>query len=69
MVYGGKMNTYISRIELAKLIGVNKSTIDRWRNPKSKQYNPNFPSPIKIGRNTIFVRQEIEAYLEQCKQN
>lgn len=54
---------YIRRIDLAKKIGVHPTSLDRWVNPKSKQYDPNFPAPIRIGGSVFYSRSKVEQYL------
>ncbi|MEG9475738.1 hypothetical protein [Mannheimia indoligenes] len=54
---------YIRRIDLAKKIGVHPISLDRWGNPKSKQYDPNFPAPIKIGGRVFYNISKVEKYL------
>lgn len=46
----------------AQYLGIGESSI--WRKAKT---DPNFPKPRKLGeRVTIWMRDELDAYLERC---
>lgn len=51
--------------EAVKLFGVSRATFDRWQNPDSEYYQPDFPKKIKIGNFTFYVRAEMRAYMQQ----
>lgn len=63
------MSFYILRLPvLAKKIGLSRSTIYDWLNPKSPRHDPTMPRPIRIGsrsRSIGFVESEVDAWLEQ----
>lgn len=39
----------IRRLEVLKMLGVEKSTFADWQNPKSTRYRPDFPQKIQLG--------------------
>lgn len=49
------MNEYLTKTEIAKLLKVSESTIDRWR-------KEGMPS-IKIQRKVLFNQDEVEQWL------
>ncbi|WP_410497692.1 helix-turn-helix transcriptional regulator [Chitinibacter sp. S2-10] len=52
--------------ELAKMIGMGKSSIYDRLNPKSKRYEPTFPRPIKLGvGTTVWASDEVESWMAQ----
>ena len=57
----------IRRKNLPKLLDISSSTLDGLLNPKSPYYEPDFPSPIELGRRSkVWLLQDILEYLE-CK--
>lgn len=54
--------------ELCWLFRVKKVTIRRWNNPKSPQYKPHFPIPLKISQVTLWEKAEIDAFIAMEKQ-
>lgn len=50
---------------LVELLGVSKSTICNWVNPNSKQFKPDFPAKIRIGKRAMgWSLASIEVYIE-----
>lgn len=57
---------YLRVKEVLDKLGISKSTLHDWLNPKSPRFNPKFPKRVKMGTATRFVESEITAYqLEQ----
>lgn len=54
--------------QLMRKIGVSRSTIYDWLNPKSPRYDANFPKQLCLGRQAVGWREsEIDAWLfELC---
>ena len=60
-----KSNKFISRIVVMELLGIGKSSIHNYMNPKSKYFDPNFPKPVGGGRHKkLWVESEVKAYQE-----
>ena len=54
----------IRRLDTMKMLGVSKSTIADWQNPKSKRYRPDFPKKIQLGVNSVgYLESEINSYI------
>lgn len=51
----------------AKCGDAGRSTIYSWIDARSAQHIPEFPKPIKLGRRTVWIEEEIDAYLEAEK--
>lgn len=50
--------------EVDLLLGISKSTRYTWQDPKSPQYDPTWPVPVKLSaRSTGYLVSEIEAWL------
>lgn len=60
--------TYVRMKELPRLIGVARSTIHSWRNPKSPSYCPTFPEPYRLGSSAnapvVWLVADIVAWIE-----
>lgn len=55
--------TYRGR-EVDSLLSISKSTRYAWQDPKSPQYDPSWPLPIKLSaRSAGYLVSEIEAWL------
>jgi prophage regulatory protein len=51
--------------QLVKLIGIGRSTLYDWLNPKSPRYDPTFPKKIKLGTSSVgWLLDEVEAWIE-----
>lgn len=50
---------FLRRREVQERLGISRSTLYGYRNPRSPQYKPDFPEPVNGGR---FVEHEIDAY-------
>ncbi|MEX9601704.1 helix-turn-helix transcriptional regulator [Providencia rettgeri] len=47
-------------------IGVKRSTIYDWLNPKSKRYDPTFPKQLKLGKQSVGWKEvELDEWLLQ----
>ncbi|MBN6075752.1 AlpA family phage regulatory protein [Aggregatibacter actinomycetemcomitans] len=54
----------IRRLDVIKMFGISKSTLDDWQNPKSKRYRSDFPKKIQLGVNSVgYLESEISAYI------
>lgn len=54
----------IRRLDTMKMLGVSKSTLADWQNPKSKRYRPDFPKKIQLGVNSVgYLESEINSYI------
>lgn len=40
-----------------KRIGIARSTIYDWMNPKSPRYDPTFPRPVRLGQKSVGWRE------------
>lgn len=50
--------------EVDRLLGISKSSRYAWQDPKSQQYDPSWPLPIKLAsRSTGYLVSEVEAWL------
>lgn len=58
----------ISILEVAKRINKSRATIYKMINRKKKEFDPTFPRPFKIGWNTRFDSDEIDAWYELTKE-
>ncbi|MEX5731844.1 AlpA family phage regulatory protein [Providencia hangzhouensis] len=53
------MFSHINTIKILRIpaviakIGVKRSTIYDWLNPKSKRYDPTFPKQLKLGKQSV----------------
>jgi prophage regulatory protein len=43
--------------------GGSRSSLYEMMNPDSERFDPDHPEPIKVGRRTFFVEEEVEAWL------
>lgn len=51
--------------QVLQIIGIKKSTLYDWQNPKSRRYDASFPRPVKIGPATVaWVSEEVQKWLE-----
>lgn len=60
--------TYGKRIlrvkQLSSTIGLAKSTIYDYLNPKSPRHDPSFPKPIKLGSASVgWIEMEVEQWI------
>lgn len=56
----------LRRTQLEDLLGISRSTIYARLDSKSKQYDPNFPKPIKLSASSdsvAWVEAEAQAYI------
>ncbi|MEG2115458.1 MAG: AlpA family phage regulatory protein [Hafnia sp.] len=49
------------------MIGISRSTIYDWLNPKSPRYNVTFPKQRRLGMHSVgWMESEIDKWLEEC---
>ncbi|BCT20247.1 AlpA family phage regulatory protein [Enterobacter ludwigii] len=52
---------------LVKKIGISRSTIYDWLNPKSPRYDATFPKQRRLGMQSVgWMESEIDKWLEEC---
>ncbi len=50
--------------QVAERLGVSRSTVWNWGNPKSRHYRPDFPKPLKLSDSiTGWLSSEIDDYI------
>lgn len=55
---------FIRMQDVKKMIGVSRSTVYDWINPKSPRFDNSFPKPVRLGINSIaWVDSELEDWL------
>ncbi len=55
---------FIRMQDVKKKIGVSRSTVYDWINPKSPRFDNSFPKPVRLGINSIaWVDSELEDWL------
>lgn len=59
---------YLKISEVMDKLGIGKSTLYDWIDPKSPRFKPDFPKRVKMGVSTRFVESEITAY-QQAQMN
>ena len=59
------MNQSVLRInQVSERLGVSRSTIWNWGDPKSRHHRPDFPRPFKVSANVIgWLSSEIDDYI------
>ncbi|WP_314341301.1 AlpA family phage regulatory protein [Acinetobacter guillouiae] len=50
--------------ELIKMIGLSRSSIYDRLNRRSKRYDPDFPTPVKLNNASRWLLSEVEAWIE-----
>lgn len=60
---------FIKKADVMKIFGVSRSSFDRWKNPKSEYYRPDFPKKIVLDGYILYVRSEIRAYMQNLMDN
>jgi len=54
----------LRRKQVEQSLGLSRSTIYARLDPKSRHYDPDFPTPIKLGATSIaFVESEVQEYI------
>ncbi len=68
------MNHHTQTIKILRIrtvmakIGISRSTIYDWLNPKSKRYDPTFPKPRQLGKQSVgWLETDLDKWLLQCK--
>lgn len=59
------MNQSVLRInQVAERLGVSRSSIRGWCDPKSRHHRPDFPRPFKVSANVVgWLSSEIDDYI------
>jgi len=48
----------------AEKIGIGRSTVYDWQNPRSPRYDPSFPKRVKLGRATSgMIEADLDAWI------
>lgn len=51
-------------VALREKLQVSKATVYAWMDPKAKNYNPDFPLPIRLGQSSVgWLVGEVDAFL------
>ncbi len=51
--------------QLVAVVGLGKSTVYDYLNPKSPRYDPTFPKPVKLGASAVgWIDHEVTVWLE-----
>lgn len=51
--------------DVVSMIGVARSTIYDWINSESPRFDPTFPKPIKLGKNSVgWIQYQLIAWIE-----
>ncbi|MBU7436183.1 MULTISPECIES: helix-turn-helix transcriptional regulator [Paraburkholderia] len=61
--------TFLKKIlrmkQLVLMVGLGKSTVYDYLNPKSPRHDPTFPKPVKLGASAVgWIDHEVTAWLE-----
>ena len=61
----GKASPRLIRIkEVIERVGIGRSTIYDWMNPRSPRFDSTFPKPIKLGSNSIaWLEYDIDSWI------
>lgn len=62
-----KLTKLISIDELADALRISSHSVRNFINPNSRHFSPEFPKPIAIGRQKLFIKQEVLDYLQGLK--
>jgi prophage regulatory protein len=62
------LNNHANRIlriqEVQQKIGVARSTLYDWRDPRSPRFDETFPNPIKLGGNSVgWISEEVDEWI------
>lgn len=55
---------FLTMNDLCFLFRVKRSTINRWNNPNSRAFKPNFPQPLKMSHKPLWNNAEIQAFID-----
>jgi len=62
---GGKFGKVLRCQRVLNKVGIGKSTLYDWLNPKSSRYDPTFPKQIRLGASSVgWLEDEIDAWLQ-----
>jgi len=60
----------VRRNEVLKMLGIGRTTLTDWQNPKSARYRPDFPQKIPLGTNAVgYLESEINAFIQRLASN
>ncbi|OBW91098.1 hypothetical protein QV06_09610 [Gallibacterium genomosp. 3] len=55
---------YIRTKDVYTKLGIGRTTLFDWTNPKSPRYIPRFPKPITINGSKLYIEEEIESFMQ-----
>ncbi|WP_350016213.1 AlpA family phage regulatory protein [Rhodanobacter sp. IGA1.0] len=58
----------LRRPTVEKALGIGRSTLYSYGDPKSSQFKPDFPRPVRLGGSVGFLEHEIEEYIKGLMQ-
>lgn len=60
----------LRRNEVLKMLGIGRTTLTDWQNPKSNRYRPDFPQKIPLGTNAVgYLESEINVFIQRLASN
>ena len=60
----------LRRNEVLKMLGIGRTTLADWQNPKSNRYRPDFPQKIPLGTNAVgYLESEINVFIQRLASN
>ena len=60
----------VRRNEVLKMLGIGRTTLTDWQNPKSARYRPDFPKKIPLGTNAVgYLESESNAVIQRLANN
>ena len=60
----------LRRNEVLKMLGIGRTTLADWQNPKSNRYRPDFPQKIPLGTNAVgYLESEINVFIQRLANN
>lgn len=66
--HGAERPRIIRRPEVESRLGISRSTLYSYLDERSNYFKPDFPRPVRLGRNVGFVEHEIDEFLVQLMQ-
>ena len=60
----------LRRNDVLKMLGIGRTTLADWQNPKSNRYRPDFPQKILLGTNAVgYLESEINVFIQRLANN